>query len=1196
MSSDAPRAQTGGRAFALSPTVVQVRFGDTPMMAPGAGNAAADWFGPLSPMKPAAPPFVTGRRFDYQSGYNLQTRARPGELGFDQLRAFADAYDILRLVIETRKSQMSRLKWAILPRARPDAATMKEVQTDHLNPICKQITDFLRRPDRRLFWNDWLRMALEDLFVLDAPAIWKRRNRAGQLYALEIIDGATIKPIITEAGRQPERGPAFQQILKGLPAVEYDSRDLMYLPLNRRPHKVYGYGPVEQIIMTVNIALKRQIWQLQHWTEGNLPQALIGVPESWTPEQISAFQTNFDDLHTGNMAERRRARFVPAASAKSYTPTHNDSEMFGRGEEWLARVVCYAMGVDPTPFIQSVNRATAESAAEEAIKDGIAPVQSWVKNLVDGVIIDEFGTNEVEFVWQDDTIADPEKLTKVICLQVESGLISLNEARAELGKTPVDHAAFNVPMVKTGVGYVPVEPPAQADGLGNMMGPGGENLGPAPAPGGFVGPGGEMLAPPEGAAAGGENVAPADDAGAEPGAGADAEPPPDDEPPEGGGPAGGGGALPGDNGGGGGPAPAAGDDEAAAAAAAMSDDDLAAVEEEMAAQGIDVADAGDGEAESQADLFAADEDRVVPAGAMTADQIDDGGDVRSETPGANVAPADVPGEGGAAGVEAEAAPTDEPGDGDDEPQPPRPPSKRDVRRAALDRLGALGALRRGEPAGDLAKAAERGADPGKNERGSARISRKKGGAPYGVNERGDWRDVKSPRMIRGTPRRAPDGSGPINRDEAALDEMFNRVTAEKEAARDRKARRAQQRMGGRRYLHPDRTASGRAEIVKGFGVHGFWNGTEPHRGGGGARGGSRRGAQAGVGGGAASGGAEAKIAAHRVAQRAAATIAASAAAAAPPRPSVGEGLTRLGRGRSKDVYAHPTNKNRVIVSMQRHAATEAFLDFSRAAHAAKAPIAQHLPNPSAIKVEAGGVTFQTARLQPNTTPVRIGRDENGFYLNGLPKTHPQHAPLLATVTALDSYLKQALPGSRHYFDLSAQNFMVTRSGKIVMNDPVEGGAAIQARAMAPSFPAAPARAPARPKAASAPRPAAANAAAAAAAQPAARPARATPTKAEQTRAAQFRASAGNGLPEWMTMGTRPAKLATMRWAAKGDPAAIASRLRSLPREIDFQRQTLERAPKSHQAVERRRLAKLEAEHAALRAARSASRGGGGPAR
>ena len=42
--------------------------------------------------------------------------------------------------------------------------------------------------------------------------------------------------------------------------------------------------------MTVNIALRRQLWQLDYFSEGSIPDALIGVPTSWTPDQIKQFQ------------------------------------------------------------------------------------------------------------------------------------------------------------------------------------------------------------------------------------------------------------------------------------------------------------------------------------------------------------------------------------------------------------------------------------------------------------------------------------------------------------------------------------------------------------------------------------------------------------------------------------------------------------------------------------------------------------------------------------------------------------------------------------------------------------------------------------------------------------------------------------------------------------------------------------------
>ncbi|HEV2672990.1 MAG TPA: hypothetical protein VGV37_00515, partial [Aliidongia sp.] len=234
------------------------------------GTAPA-WFGPSQPLRPEAPAETAGRQFDYPVGYNLRLQPRQDEgTGFAELRGLADAYDLVRLVIETRKDQIEALDWTVRPR--------RGGSSD--DPRISAIQDLLRSPDREHPWGTWVRPLLEDLFVLDAPTLYVRRTASGALWGLEVVDGATIKRLLGPDGRTPRPpDPAYQQVLKGVPAVDYTADELIYAPRNPRPHKVYGYSPVEQILMTVNIGLRRQVSQLNYFTEGNTPEALIGVPE-----------------------------------------------------------------------------------------------------------------------------------------------------------------------------------------------------------------------------------------------------------------------------------------------------------------------------------------------------------------------------------------------------------------------------------------------------------------------------------------------------------------------------------------------------------------------------------------------------------------------------------------------------------------------------------------------------------------------------------------------------------------------------------------------------------------------------------------------------------------------------------------------------------------------------------------------------
>lgn len=397
-------------------------------------GTGADWFGPLNPMQPTAPPDVKGRILDYPSGYNLDIRPRAYEtISFGMLRNFADSYDLLRILIETRKDQMARLKWNIVPR---DKKKAKQIPAE-MQSLIDAIELFFFQPDKEHFWGDWLRMILEDLLVLDAPTIYKRKTYGGQLYALQPIDGGTIKRVIDDWAMTPMAPiPAYQQVLKGYPAVDYTTDELIYKPRNLRTHKVYGYGPVEQIVMTINIGMRRQIWQLESFTEGNIPEALIGTPNTWTPDQVRSFQEWFDMMLVGQTGERRRARFVPGDVAKGYVPTKPD-ELFGAAEEWMVRVMCYCFGVSPQPFVKMMNRATAESAQEAAAEEGLAPIMAWVKGLVDGVILNDFGSMDVEFAWLDETELDPQIKSTIVTTETSKSLITLNEGRVEMGLDPI---------------------------------------------------------------------------------------------------------------------------------------------------------------------------------------------------------------------------------------------------------------------------------------------------------------------------------------------------------------------------------------------------------------------------------------------------------------------------------------------------------------------------------------------------------------------------------------------------------------------------------------------------------------------------------------------------------------------------------------------------------------------------------------
>ena len=416
-----------------------------------AQSASGQWFGPGTPLSPVAQAQAQGRAFDFATGYNLQTKPKPFEgVTFPELRSIADGYDLLRLVIETRKDQIEKLTWDI--KKRGERVTKK---SDKPDSRIEKIRDFLAYPDKERPFGTWVRMLSEDLFVLDAPTVYARRTKGGELYALETIDGATIKRILDPTGRTPMEGPAYQQVIKGVIACEYTREELLYMPRNPRTHRAFGYGPVEQIVTTVNIALRRQLHQLSYYTDGNTPNLIFGVPKEWTTDQIKKFQEWWDSLLIGNSAQRQRARFVPGEVKPLDTKEHALKDEY---DEWLARIVCFAFSISPSSLVKDTNRATAQTIQKAALSEGLAPVMNWIKALMDRIIRESFGAADLEFVWSDETSMEPLVRSQIDQIDIASGVRTVNECREGRGleslpepePAPVPPAPLNVPPATPG--------------------------------------------------------------------------------------------------------------------------------------------------------------------------------------------------------------------------------------------------------------------------------------------------------------------------------------------------------------------------------------------------------------------------------------------------------------------------------------------------------------------------------------------------------------------------------------------------------------------------------------------------------------------------------------------------------------------------------------------------------------------------
>lgn len=464
--------QTYGNSVALprAPFSAQVPFGPGLPITPGA----------INPLQPSGRP--QPRRYEYQVAQNInvtETRLVP----FKTLRAAADQIDILRRCIEVTKSKMLGLDWDITLGQDASEKIMAESGGDHVRAMARarekytdeinRLREFWETPDKAngLTFNDWLNIALEDILVIDAWAVYPLPTVGGDLYAFQVLDGSTIKPLIDDRGMRPmPPNAAYQQILYGFPRSEFSATEedekadgeftsdqLAYMVRNRRTISVYGFSPTERALPLADIYLRRQQWLRAEYTDGVLPELMFTTDEDWgnNPDLLRAYENILNDDLAGQTEQRKRARLLP----KGLEPVVNE----GYGEkfkdtldDYLITSICGHFGVQPSEIGFAPKGGLGGSGYEEgraltAEAIGVTPLANWISKMLTNLSYTYLGMpRELEFRIMTSKRQDDESMARKADIEIKSAGKTINERRSEMGLPLLDTPQADMPMLVTG--------------------------------------------------------------------------------------------------------------------------------------------------------------------------------------------------------------------------------------------------------------------------------------------------------------------------------------------------------------------------------------------------------------------------------------------------------------------------------------------------------------------------------------------------------------------------------------------------------------------------------------------------------------------------------------------------------------------------------------------------------------------------
>lgn len=410
---------------------------------------------PLGPGAPLTP--VNGysgrpRAMDYPTSVNIgyKNRQQWGRTSYEMLRELLRSYDLATICKNHKIDEL---------RSMEPIFQVRDGFKGDADAAITAAKAAMAMPDREHPWDEWVSMWMDNILTFDSGPLYRRRNYDGECIGLEVLDGATVYPLIDEHGRRPlAPAPAYQQVIKGQVSQLFTAEDILFTRFRPQADAPYGMAPLESIVLNILTDVKQQWHFLQMFTAGNIPGGFMEAPPDLTsPDQIQEFQDYWNSTFDGDQEQKHKIVFVPAGAKFTQTMPQAFDPLF---PEWLAKKTAMAFGVVPQDlgFTADVNRANGETQTDIQFRVNTLPWVRFIEGHITRYLQRDLGL-PVEFRLntgrdKEDRLADAQAHK----IYIEMGIESPDEAREELLGLPVDPVR-PIPrgMVLSRQGYVPFD-------------------------------------------------------------------------------------------------------------------------------------------------------------------------------------------------------------------------------------------------------------------------------------------------------------------------------------------------------------------------------------------------------------------------------------------------------------------------------------------------------------------------------------------------------------------------------------------------------------------------------------------------------------------------------------------------------------------------------------------------------------------
>jgi HK97 family phage portal protein len=384
-------------------------------------------------------------------GY-LRAQSKVGKTNTGLYRGLAEHSEWVRAAINVRKTQVSQSEW--------DIVKFDPTGPDPDPVIVNELRDLFNNPNPKAdSFRSFVEPIIEDVLVLDAGCVEKERRLNDRLVHLWPVDGATIKVSAIWDGNPDEY--RYFWYPDNYERARFRNRDFIYIMESPTTYRVVGLSKLETLKQAVDAELSGHFYNYRQVTNA-APDGMLDLGETARQDQVDAFKSYWDSEISGRgamaiLGGSKNPKFIPFRGS-------NRDMQFLEWQLYLIRKIAAVFGISPQDLgvTYDINRATADVQSENTEDRGLRPLLGIIQNYFTKEVVwdDSFGGQKNNLAFRFTRLNLKESLSRAQINKLALAGVSwktINEARLEDGREPLDGEHYNSLMVITPTGAVTLD-------------------------------------------------------------------------------------------------------------------------------------------------------------------------------------------------------------------------------------------------------------------------------------------------------------------------------------------------------------------------------------------------------------------------------------------------------------------------------------------------------------------------------------------------------------------------------------------------------------------------------------------------------------------------------------------------------------------------------------------------------------------